>query len=574
MGKGLSAILNSTKVMPEFINSVSGCYYIDKSMMIENMLMRIIPYTVFTSNKYVCVTRPRGFGKTHMLSMLGTFFAKGHDTAGLFNNLKIASSPLFEEHVNKHNVIHVNFSLLANQCNSCHEIIQEACGAIIDDLIKAWPDMKLAPTSCDYRGKLAGRTKTSLKSAEVSQEMGKRLIYTLNRIFDIYHQSFIFLFDEWDAPLRMESMDAYNKVLYLDFLRCLLKGAQYAELAYMTGILPVMGYSNYSSLNMFWNYKTGDDPLFSEFFGFTKAEVKELHARYASKLEGERKRVGLKALKYWFDGYKTDIGRIYNPASVMDSLANNKISMHWTGKAAELMDCLSLDFDSVKDDVKTLALEQMPVYLENLVYNMDGASTRDEVLSMLVAVGLLAHHNGKASIPNREVAKEYEKALEDPRFGHVSKLVLKSKEIVGATLGMDANKVAELIDAALLDAVAFHVYRSDSELMHVISSAYMNARKSCEAQSDLPKQAGGAPTHLGKGYCGLILTPIKKKGAAFAVGLNSDATAEAALTQLKSNIQRSDFQADSSYIDRMLLVGIGYDKVGKVHKCVIEKALR
>jgi hypothetical protein len=215
--------------------------------------------------------------------------------------------------------------------------------------------------------------------------------------------------------------------------------------------------------------------------------------------------------------------------------------------------------------VKTLTLEKTAVSLYKLVYNVDGVSSRNEILSMLVAVGLLTRINTTVSIPNKEVEKEYDFALGDSRFGYVSRLILKSKELVGATLRMDAGRVAEIIEEAHMDESPLLAYSNESELMHVVSSAYIHARESHEVQRE---------SKWGKGYCDLIFSPFVKRGTAFVVELKADATAEAALAQIKEKMYHRKFLADSSYTGRILLVGIGYDKDEKVHKCVIEEVFR
>jgi hypothetical protein len=576
--------------MNDFFKNVANSYHVDKPMMIEKMLLRMLPGNKMTGKIYVCVTRPRRFGKTLMISMLGAFFTKGRDTAESFKDLEIYKSPLFFDHVNKHNVFHIDFGILANQSTCCGEVIQRAAGAMADDILENWPDIEVMDAPYDL-SKGVPKDQDD-KSAEINaQIMETRLIAALNQAYERHNQMFIFLFDEWDAPFQKHWMDQNSKMIYLEFLRDLFKGAQYVEIAYMTGVLPIPSYSNVSALNMFDEYRLGDDPLYSEFFGFTSQEVKELHAKYAAQLNGQRKKVSLRALKSWYNGYRTDSGNIYNPLSVIRSLTNNKISSNWTasGKRTQVMDYVSLNFDNAKDDVKTLMLEQTPVELDNFAYDVEGVTSRDEILSMLVAVGLLTFIDGKVSIPNREVAKEYSKALKDPRFGYVSRLVRKSEELVKATLGMDAEGVARIIEDAHMDESPLLVYSNESELMHVVSSAYIYARDKYEIQresncgtdrsasrtsrkSPKPAISSGrvtcSPMHPGKGFCDLIFSPIIKSETAFVVELKADETDEAAVSQIKNKMYHRRFITDASYTGKILLVGIGYDKDEKTHKCV------
>ncbi len=64
------------------------------------------------------------------------------------------------------------------------------------------------------------------------------------------------------------------------FLKLLLKGQSYVELAYMTGVLPIAKYSDGSELNMFLEYNMATRIRFSEYFGFSDEEVDKLYEKY------------------------------------------------------------------------------------------------------------------------------------------------------------------------------------------------------------------------------------------------------------------------------------------------------
>ncbi|MDR1540173.1 MAG: ATP-binding protein [Clostridiales bacterium] len=553
--------LNDNAVKSDFSENVYNLYHVDKSMMIEKMTERMIPGTVVFGKKYVCITRPRRFGKTLMLSMLGTYFTKEGDSSELFKGLKISKSPMFHDHINKYNVIHLDLSPLADFSGSCDELIKKTAGIIVADLIEAWPNLKVLDVECSN---LADEKE---KAAATAKRMAERAVGALEDVYSIYNEKFIFLIDEWDSPFQKQWMSGEKKLPYLDFLKDLFKGSAYIELAYITGVLPIPSYSNTSALNMFQEYRLGDDNLYSQFFGFSKEEVKDLHSRYSAQLDGAKKSVSLRALKLWYDGYKTAIGNIYNPLSVLSSLMNNMISSYWTdsGRTTQVMDYVSLNFDNVEEDVKTLALEQTSVGLKKLVFNVEGVSTRDEILSMLVAVGLLTYSKKSVSIPNREVAEEYVKALEDTRFKHINKLIAKSKELLEATLQMNSDKVAEIIEDAHAGESPFLAYNNESELMHVASSAYIMAREKYNIQRE---------SHAGIGYCDLSFTPYAKSSTAFIVELKARDTAEVALKQIKDKMYQRKFLSDPTFTGRILLVSIGYDAKNKTYKCVIEEVFR
>ncbi len=88
-----------------FFDALNSKIYVDKSMLIEKT-----NDDIRTNDKFMCVTRPRRFGKTMALSMLNAYYSKGCDSRELFANLKISHDSSFEKHLNKHNVIWVDVS--------------------------------------------------------------------------------------------------------------------------------------------------------------------------------------------------------------------------------------------------------------------------------------------------------------------------------------------------------------------------------------------------------------------------------------------------------------------------------
>lgn len=104
-------------------------------------------------------------------------------------------------------------------------------------------------------------------------------------IFEKSGERFIFVMDEWDAVLHKGFIKEEDKKAYLEFLRDLLKGQTYVELAYMTGVLPIAKYSSGSELNMFSEYDMATKMKFSEYFGFNDTEVDRLFDIYQKTTE-------------------------------------------------------------------------------------------------------------------------------------------------------------------------------------------------------------------------------------------------------------------------------------------------
>lgn len=155
-----------------------------------------------------------------------------------------------------------------------------------------------------------------------------------SKIFNETKKKFIFVMDEWDAVFHMSFMTEKNREDYLLFLKLLLKGQSYVELAYMTGVLPIAKYSDGSELNMFLEYNMATRIRFSEYFGFSDEEVDKLYEKY---LQNTKKpQIDREGLREWYDGYHTASGqRLYNPRSVVCALSDNQLSI--TGSAQENM---------------------------------------------------------------------------------------------------------------------------------------------------------------------------------------------------------------------------------------------
>ena len=82
--------------------SVNSEIHVDKSLLIRETNKRLD-----TDDKYICLSRPRRFGKSMAAHMLMAYYSRGADSRELFSDKKIAADPSFETHLNKYNVIHL-----------------------------------------------------------------------------------------------------------------------------------------------------------------------------------------------------------------------------------------------------------------------------------------------------------------------------------------------------------------------------------------------------------------------------------------------------------------------------------
>ena len=71
-------------------------FFVDKTNMIKD-----ISSLIGVKDRFICITRPRRFGKTINTMMLAYYYSKK-----LFDKLEISKSESYLEHLNKHNVIY------------------------------------------------------------------------------------------------------------------------------------------------------------------------------------------------------------------------------------------------------------------------------------------------------------------------------------------------------------------------------------------------------------------------------------------------------------------------------------
>lgn len=114
-----------------FYEAVNKEIYVDKSLLIEK-----IEYLKEKVNKYICVSRPRRFGKSTDANMLVAYYSKGCNSSHIFNDLKISQTELYYKHLNQHNVIHVNMQDFLGYTHDVDKMIILLTRRIINDLKK------------------------------------------------------------------------------------------------------------------------------------------------------------------------------------------------------------------------------------------------------------------------------------------------------------------------------------------------------------------------------------------------------------------------------------------------------
>jgi len=507
----------------DFQEALNSEIYVDKTELIKRT-----NNIIHTNNKYICISRPRRFGKSMAGDMLAAYYSRGCDSKEMFSGFKIASDANFEKHLNKYNVIHINMLDFIDSRKSINEAIDYLSRRLI---------------------------------YEIKQENGDVNCFDWNDLMsvlaDVFHEKkvpFIFVIDEWDCVFREYKRNTEGQSEYLDFLRRILKGQSYIALAYMTGILPIKKYGKHSALNMFTEIAMTNTREYAEFTGFTEAEVKELCKKYDMPFD-ETKR--------WYDGYNLKGISIYNPRSVVMSMTGHDFDSYWTSTETyeALKVYIQMNFDGLREKViDMIAGEKVSVNTGKFQNDMSTFYSADDVLTLLIHLGYLTYNEGKVWIPNSEVQQEFINSIEDGGWETVMNAIRSSDELIEATINGDEEKVAKMVEKAHDENASVIGYNNETSLSCVISLAYYSARKEYIIHRELA---------TGKGFADLVFIPRKTSDKpAMVIELKWDKSADTAIEQIK---RRQYTDKVSEYTGDILLVGISYDTETKSHSCIIEK---
>lgn len=529
--------LNSIAPYEKYKLMVSSRYFVDKTALIGEITDNMEGET-----QYLCITRPRRFGKTVMANMLAAYFGKGYDSSTMFDKLSIAQHHRYMEHLNKHDVIYIDFSDMPQGCKSYEQYITNINDKLVNDLAAAYPELGI-------------NTEDSIW-------------YIMLYIFEQKQQKFIFIIDEWDAVFHMSFMTERDKNDYLLFLKSLLKSKVYVELAYMTGILPISKYSDGSELNMFIEYQMTTMGRFSDYFGFNEQEVDALYERY---LKNERRpMITREEIKEWYDGYHTIYGeRLYNPRSVVCALNANQLSSYWTdsGRYDSIYFYIKNNIDDVRDDLALMvAGERVNAKIQNYAAVSMELKTRNQIYSAMVVYGLLTYEDGEVFIPNKELMMKFAETLQEyETLGYVYRLAKASDKMLAATIAGDTETMTQILQYAHDTETPILSYNHETELSAIVNLVYLSARDRYRIERE---------DKAGKGFVDFIFYPRRRKDDAIILELKSGDMPENAITQIKEKQYAVKLKGRlcelPEYNGRILAVGISYDKNTKEHCCKIE----
>ena len=509
---------------------VRNSEYVDKSDLITltNNIINI-------EKRFICVTRPRRFGKSVTVKMLNAYYSKGCDSKALFSDLKIASTTDFERHLNQHDVIYLDMTEFADDNGNGDLYLENLNTDVVSELKDTY-----------------------------SEYFEKEKNYSLPEAIRCLNKRFIFIIDEWDFVFREYPNNTNLHKNFIDLLRALFKGVgeRYVEFVYMTGILPIARYNTQSALNNFSEYTILNSGKFAKYYGFTEDEVKTLCEKY---------HLDFDTTKFWYDGYKVGGYELYNPNSIIELINHRTFESYWSNTSAYglVKEAINLNFEGLKDDIiKLCSGDTISIPLPEIKsYNTADLNFKNKVAIYiyLVHLGYLGCNleEGIIYVPNEETRLELLNSVKEnhwPKFESALKL---SEQVVVATYNKDAETVANLLSKIHEDKVPALEYNNESALRYVVLMAYL------ATESYYLAPLNEFPT--GKGFADIVYLPISansKSKPALIIELKKDASSKAALEQIK---ERDYVSRVREYTDNILLIGINYDSKTKQHTCEIEE---
>ena len=525
--------------MGRFVNPDNGAFqvalnsqiYVDKTGLLEytNQVMD-------TENAFICNSRPRRFGKSITAEMLAAYYSRACDSGKMFEGLKISRSTSFSEHLNRHDVIHLDVQWCMLDAGGPQAVVGYMNGHLLAELKEAYPEAALEGEKTAYGA-----------MSRINTETGRK---------------FIIIIDEWDVLIRDEAANQAVQEEYINFLRGMFKGSEpkkFIRLAWLTGILPIKKLKTQSALNNFDEFTMLDSGTLAPYIGFTEEEVRRLCEEYGRDFD---------SVKRWYDGYLLNGLHIYNPRAVVGVMQRGSFQSYWsqTGSYESIVPLINMDFDGLKAAVVTmLSGAAVEVDVTSFQNDMVNFQDKEDVLTCLIHLGYLAYdqRSRTAFIPNEEIRQELTAATKRKKWNELLTFQQESEELLDATLNMDEEAVAEGMEKIHTEYAPAISYNSENSLSGVISIAYLGSMQYYY------KPVREFPT--GRGFADFVYLPrseYAKDYPALLIELKWNQKAETAVSQIKNRNYPESLQ---QYVGDILLVGISYDKKDKRHRCKMER---
>ncbi len=506
-------------------------YYYDDIFIDKSIMIKVINKYLNKENfKYMCVTRPRRFGKTMALSMLNTYYSKGCNSKEIFEKLDVSKDESYLKHLNKHNVIWIDMASLYTKLNYKDDFVKELKNYLLSDFKEAFP-------SIDYEG--------------------LRLEDAIIKIKSSLKERFIFLIDEWDVIFREQETNTKLCNEYVDLLRSLFKSSDVSaciDLVYMTGILPMKRYTTQSALNNFTDYDMIDSSPIETCAGFTEDEVRSLCTQYNRDFE---------EIKYWYNGYTLNGKDLYNPKSVVMAILKNECTDYWTKTSATEAVANYMNYQNGElKDIITRMITGDKITVDPSLFSNDltKINSIDSALTVLIHLGYLAYNKNlrKCYIPNHEIRIEFERAIKELHWKEIINPISNSMKLYDETLNGNTSFINKTLNQNHKELAGPFNKNKEDILGVIVQISYYNVKQFYNVKKEDTSELGRAD---------LTFVPYDNCHIPFIIELKINSTPEDAIDQIK---KKEYYNSLGDYHGKVLLLGISYNDKTLKHNSKIE----
>lgn len=530
----------------DFKKATSDYYYVDKTLLIRDFIDSKPQVSLFT--------RPRRFGKTLTMDMLRVFFEKtDEDTSKYFKDKAIWDcGDYYTAYQGQYPVVFLTFKDV--KCATWEDTYDKISKLIALEFLRHGELETSSKLNAYEKEQYINLSRG--KANEVDYQMSLQVLSLL--LYKHYGKECVVIIDEYDTPIQQgHTCGFYEQII--DFMRSFFSGGlkdnTYLAYGFLTGILRVAKESIFSGLN---NLKINSilDEAYSQFFGFTKGEVKKMLEYYG--VEDKYQEVC-----DWYDGYLFGNTEIFNPWSVINYISDKcfpKAFWQSTGSNDIIGEIISSATPEVTENLQRLLMgKRVTTYIDTNVIYPEVVANPHSVYSFLLIAGYLkvdkiypqndGNYMCDVAIPNKEIAFVYEKEVL-AKTGKASVAVA----IQQAIFKNDIKRLQKLLEQFMVESISYHDGASEGfyhgmmlGLCAVVSNRY-HVRSNGES---------------GDGRFDIQLYPENNNIPGFIFEFKKakaesemDAMADLALKQIEDN--RYDTQMKADGITKIVKVGIAF----------------
>jgi len=523
-------------------------YYVDKSMLIEDILVNRAAVTLFT--------RPRRFGKTLNMSMIKYFFdvRNKDENRKLFEGLKIFGSEYMKEQ-GKYPVIFVSLKDLRADT-------WEMCLMEIKKLIsKIYREFQYITEKMNEDDK---EIYDSIKNRKNDMDLNTSIELLSEYLFEYYGERVIILIDEYDAPI----INAFDKGYYNEainffqvFYSSALKTNDSLKYGILTGITRIIKEGIFSGLNNLY-VNTILSKNYSEYFGLLESEVIEMLDYFQMKYK-------TKEVKDWYNGYRFGDKEIYNPWSIINYIKEKELKAYWANVSGNtlLENMLDQAGEDVYTDLKRFTDgESIEKYISDGTTIKSLLSNDDEIWQLFLYSGYLTKAKEQIEIdetseytniynlkiPNKEIRKYFGNMFLNRFFG----TELKTSILIKALESGDIKKFEKTLGEIMVNMLSH--FDLDSEMEKIYQVFMIGLVGFLMGKYEIISN-----NESGYGRYDLAMIPIKSNEKAYLMEFKISKTekgmtlkAEEALKQIDE--KKYDMRLKARGIKNILKIGIAF----------------